>query len=131
MDVFVYHCVACVACVARVACAGRGASCAQSRHDLRIVVGVPERHSEISRPLTVVDSTYCRTLRVAEKFGFVPEEQVDERRVVETVAGRRFSGMASWLSMVRYEMQRRASSWRGPTMAWVGQTLMHATQRPQ
>ena len=41
------------------------------------------------------------------------------------------AGMAPLCSIVRYEMQRRASSSRGATIAPVGHTVMHALQRPQ
>ena len=46
-------------------------------------------------------------------------------------AGRNVSGMAPSSSMVRYEMQRRASSSYGATMARVGHASMHAVQLPQ
>ncbi|MNE96572.1 hypothetical protein D3C80_1947890 [compost metagenome] len=41
------------------------------------------------------------------------------------------TGMGPRNSMVRYEMQRRASSTYGPTNAWVGQMSRQAWQRPQ
>ncbi|KAG1388155.1 hypothetical protein G6F58_013545 [Rhizopus delemar] len=47
------------------------------------------------------------------------------------ISGRMSSGMAPSCSMVRYEMQRRASSRCGPMMAWVGQTSMQRVQVPQ
>jgi hypothetical protein len=47
------------------------------------------------------------------------------------INGRNASGMLLFSSMVRYEMQRRASSWYGPRIACVGQTSMHFVQVPQ
>jgi hypothetical protein len=47
------------------------------------------------------------------------------------IAGRSASGISPWCSIVRYEMQRRASSWYGAVIAPVGQAGMQALQLPQ
>jgi hypothetical protein len=47
------------------------------------------------------------------------------------IAARNSTGIGPACSIVRYEMQRRASSRYGATIARVGQTSRQAVQRPQ
>jgi hypothetical protein len=47
------------------------------------------------------------------------------------ISGRSASGIAPLCSMVRYEMQRRASSSYGAVIARVGQMSMQRLQLPQ